>query len=85
MIQALLAKFAIKRVRRFIARKAKASVKSTTMGVAAGVIALAAWAQANPEVVTAIAGEWAGVVLAVVALAAAVARLRTLGEDEGEE
>jgi len=81
MLQALMAKLAISKIKKFIARKAKASVKSTTMGVAGLVIALAGWAQANPEIVTQIAGEWAGVVLAAIALAAAVARLRTLGKE----
>jgi hypothetical protein len=84
MLQAIAARFAIKKIRKFIARKAKASVRSTTMGVAGGIIALAAWAQANPEIVTAIAGEWAGVVLAGIAFAAAIARLRTLGSEDKE-
>jgi len=82
MWQALAAKFAVKKIRQFIKRKAKASAKSATMGVAGLVIALAAWAQANPEIVATIAGDWAGVILAGIAFAAAIARLRTLGAEE---
>lgn len=85
MIKALLAKKIVKSIGRFIKRKTKASVKSATMGVAGLVIALAAWAQANPEIVAALAGDWAGVVLAVIALAAAIARLRTLGAEDSEQ
>lgn len=84
MWQAIVAKFAVKKIRAFIARKSKASVKSATMGVAGLVIALAAWAQANPDIVASIAGEWSGVVLAAIAFAAAVARLRTLGAEDKE-
>lgn len=84
MLQALAAKFAVKKIKQFIKRKAKASARSATMGVAGGIIALAAWAQANPEIVAALAGDWAGVVLAGIAFAAALARLRTLGKEDQE-
>lgn len=67
-------------VKEVIARKAKGAVKSSTMGLAGLIIALGAWAQANPELLSAIVPEgYSGVAISAIGLAVGLARLRTAG------
>jgi len=68
-------------VKDFIVNKAKAAVKSTTVGFAGALVGIGVWAQANPEVLAALVPEgYEGVTLAAVGLVVALFRMRTAGK-----
>lgn len=80
LIKWIVRRFMFKKLKSFLGRKAKAATKSATMGVAGGLLALAAFLQSRPDVVEAVVGQgWGGIVVAVAGVAVAVARARTLG------
>ena len=71
----------LKRLKAFFARKAKGAVRSSTMGVAGLTIVAGGWIAAHPDLISTLAPKYQGVILAVVGLLTAIARLRTAGKE----
>ena len=65
-------------IKAWLLKKALGSLTSSTMGVAALMLAGAGWVAANPAVVEQVAPRWGGTVVAAAAFAVAIARARTL-------
>lgn len=61
-----------------LVRKLKASLKSSTIGVAGLLMLSAAWITTHPELASAIAPKWGGTIVACAGLLVAVARARSL-------
>ena len=62
----------------FLIKKLVGSFSSSTMGVAALMLAGAGWIAMHPDIVQQVAPKWGGTVVAAMALAVAVARARSL-------
>ena len=79
IVKLILEKIVFAKIKAALASKAKAATTSATIGVATGLVGVAAWVQLHPEVATAVAGNgWGGVVVACAGVAVAIARARTL-------
>lgn len=71
----------MKKIKQFLARKALGSLGSATMGVAAAIVAVGAWVQMHPDVLSTLVSErYRGLALALVGVVVALARLRTVGK-----
>lgn len=62
----------------WLLKKLVGSLSSSTMGVAAMMLAGAGWVAAHPEVVQQVAPKWGGTIVAGAAFAVALARMRSL-------
>lgn len=62
----------------FLLRKLVGSFSSSTMGVAALMLAGAGWVATHPEIIQQVAPKWGGTIVAGAAVVVAVARARSL-------
>jgi len=61
--------------KKWLARKAKAAIISTTVGVAGGIVGAGAWLASNPQAFSFL-GDYQGLALSIVGVVVAIARLR---------